>query len=112
MGTQKPFDWLFNVGPFPAPGGREVPNNLSTPIGPAPWAVKQGPSARRIVDFADANRARGIIPVGQSGVWFDAHYKDQAEAYMVGGYMPQYLKEQDVVANTRDTLTLKPGNPQ
>jgi penicillin amidase len=78
------------------------------PIGPAPWAVKQGPSARRIIDFADPGRARGIIPVGQSGVWFDAHYKDQAEAYMVGGYMPQYLKEQDVVANTRDTLTLKP----
>jgi penicillin amidase len=34
-----PFGWLFNVGPFEMPGGREVPNNQSMPIGPAPWAV-------------------------------------------------------------------------
>jgi penicillin amidase len=108
LGNQMLFDWVFNVGPFAAPGGREVPNNLSTPIGPAPWAVKHGPSARRIVDFADASKARGIIPVGQSGVPFDLHYSDQANAYMVGGNMPQYLKEQDVVANTRNLLTLKP----
>jgi penicillin amidase len=108
LGNQKPFDWVFNVGPFAAPGGREVPNNLSTPIGPAPWEVKHGPSARRIIDFAEAGKARGITPVGQSGVLFDQHYDDQAEAYMVGGNMPQYLKEQDVVANTRDMLTIKP----
>ena len=108
LGNQRPYSWVFNVGPFAAPGGREVPNNLSTPIGPAPWAVKHGPSTRRIVDFADASKARGITPVGQSGVLFDLHYHDQAEAFMVGGNMPQYLKEQDVVANTRDMLTIKP----
>jgi penicillin amidase len=108
LGNQKPLDWVFNVGPFAAPGAREVPNNMSTPIGPAPWAVKQGPSARRIVDFADASKARGIIPVGESGVLYDLHYSDQADAFMVGGYMPQYLKEKDVVANTRNLLTLRP----
>jgi penicillin amidase len=100
---------LFNVGPFDAPGGREVPNNLSAPIGPAPWAVTYGPSTRRIIDFADAGKAHGINPVGQSGVLFDAHYSDQAAAYMVGGYMSQYLSEKDVAANTRSTLTLKPA---
>ncbi|MDD2923864.1 penicillin acylase family protein [Rhodoferax sp.] len=111
MATQKPFDWLFNVGPFDAPGSREVPNNLAISIGPAPWSVIYGPSTRRIIDFADASQARGINPVGQSGVPFDRHYSDQAAAYVVGGYMQQYLKESDVVANTRDTLTLKPGAP-
>ncbi len=109
LAAQKPLDWLFNVGPFDAPGGREVPNNLSTPIGPAPWAVTYGPSTRRIIDFADAGKARGINPVGQSGVPFDAHYSDQAAAYIIGGYMSQYLTEKDVAANTRDTLTLKPA---
>ena len=112
LAGQKPLDRLFNVGPFAAPGGREVPNNLGTPIGPAPWAVKFGPSTRRVVDFADAAQARGINPVGQSGVLFDRHYKDQAAAYMVGGYMPQFLSEPDVAANTRSTLTLTPANPQ
>jgi penicillin amidase len=33
LGQQKPLDKLFNVGPFPVAGGREVPNNLSAPIG-------------------------------------------------------------------------------
>jgi penicillin amidase len=109
LAAQKPLDWLFNVGPFEVPGGREVPNNLSTPIGPAPWAVRMGPSTRRVIDFADAGQARGINPVGQSGVLYDAHYRDQAAAYAVGGYMQQFLKEADVAANTRSTLTLKPG---
>jgi len=109
LAAQPLLGWLFNVGPFAAPGGREVPNNLSAPIGPAPWAVTYGPSTRRIIDFADAGKARGINPVGQSGVLFDAHYSDQAAAYMVGGYMSQYLSEKDVAANTRSTLTLKPA---
>jgi penicillin amidase len=108
LAGQKPFDWLFNVGPFDAPGGREVPNNMATPIGPAPWAVTYGPSTRRIIDFADAAKARAINPVGQSGVLFDAHYNDQAAAFMVGGYMSKYLTEKDVAANARHTLTLTP----
>jgi penicillin amidase len=109
LASQAPFGWLFNVGPFDAPGSREVPNNLAAPIGPAPWAVTYGPSTRRIIDFADASRARSINPAGQSGVLYNSHYSDQAAAYVVGGYMPQHLLEADVAANTRDTLTLKPG---
>lgn len=109
LAAQKPLDWVFNVGPFAAPGGREVPNNLATAIGPAPWAVTYGPSTRRIIDFADASKARGINPVGQSGVLYDAHYDDQAAAYVVGGYMRQYLSEKDVATNTRETITFKPA---
>ncbi len=105
----KALAWLFNVGPFEVPGAREVPNNLATPIGPAPWAVTYGPSTRRVIDFADATQARGINPVGQSGVPFDSHYQDQAAAFSVGGFMAQFLGEPDVVANTRSMLTLKPA---
>lgn len=109
MASQSPFNWLFNVGPFPAPGAREVPNNLGNAIGPAPWAVSYGPSTRRVIDFADPAQARGINPVGQSGVPFDRHYSDQAAAFVVGGYMQQYLNEKDVAINLRSTLTLKPA---
>jgi penicillin amidase len=108
LATQKPLDWVFNVGPFPAPGSHEVPNNLSAPIGPAPWAVTYGPSTRRIIDFANPGGSQSINPVGQSGVLFDPHYKDQADAYVIGGYLMRYLNEVDVVANTHGTLTLKP----
>lgn len=108
LAAQKPLDLLFNIGPFAAPGGREVPNNLKSDIGPAPWAVSAGPSTRRIIDFADATKAVGINPVGQSGVLFDRHYRDQAETFIKGGYVAQHLSEADVKANTRSRLTLVP----
>lgn len=109
LAAQKPLDKLFNIGPFAAPGGREIPNNLSGSIGPAPWAVSYGPSTRRVIDFADASKAMGINPVGQSGVLFDAHYQDQAKTFIAGGYLPQHLSEADVKASTRSTLTLAPA---
>lgn len=109
LGSQTLIGWLTNVGPYEVPGAREVPNNLSMPIGPAPWAVTYGPSTRRVIDFAQPEQSLGINPVGQSGVWFNSHYSDQAAAYVAGGYMQQYLRETDVVANARHTLTLQPS---
>jgi penicillin amidase len=110
LAAKKPLDWVFNVGPFPAPGSHEVPNNLSAPIGPAPWAVTYGPSTRRIIDFANPGKSQSVNPVGQSGVLFDPHYSDQAAAFAIGGYLMRYLNEADVVSNTHETLTLNPGN--
>jgi penicillin amidase len=109
LAAQKPLDKLFNIGPFDAPGGRETPNNLSTAIGPAPWKVSYGPSTRRLIDLADPTTALGINPVGQSGVLFDRHYKDQAKTFIEGGYVPQHLSGTDVAAHTRSTLTLEPS---
>ena len=109
LAAQKPLGWFFNIGPFEAPGGRETPNNFSYPIGPAPWAVSYGPSTRRLIDFADPAHALGINPVGQSGVLFDRHYKDQAKTFIKGGYVPQHLRSADVTENTRSTLTLTSG---
>jgi penicillin amidase len=108
LGQQKPLDKLFNVGSFAAPGGHETPNNLSQPVGPAPWSVVYGPSTRRLVDMADAGSALGINPVGQSGVLFDSHYKDQAERYMRGEYVPMHLDAEAIKANSRSQLILRP----
>jgi penicillin amidase len=110
IGMQKPFNLLFNIGPYPVPGGRETPNNLSGSVGPAPWAVVYGPSTRRVIDFADAGKAVGINPAGQSGVLFDKHYSDQAERYVEGVYVPQHLTPSDVQAHTQSTLTLRPAH--
>jgi penicillin amidase len=110
LGAQKPLNLLFNVGPFAAPGGHEVPNNLSHRVGPAPWSVVYGPSTRRLIDMADASKGLGINPVGQSGVPFDQHYADQAEAYIGCQYVPMHFSEEDVQANTRGTLQLQPAN--
>lgn len=108
LGQQKPLDRIFNVGPFAAPGGHEVPNNLSHRVGPAPWQVVYGPSTRRLIDFADPAHSLGINPVGQSGVPFDKHYGDQAEAYIEGQYLPQHYDDNEVKANTQGVLRLIP----
>ncbi|UVJ43842.1 penicillin acylase family protein [Pseudomonas sp. LS1212] len=109
LGTQKPLNLLFDVGPFAAPGSHEVPNNLSARIGPAPWPVTYGPSARRLIDFADPAHALTINPVGQSGVRFDRHYADQARMYIEGEYQRALMEEADVAAGTVSTLKLVPG---
>lgn len=109
LGLQKPLDLVFNTGPFQVPGGREVPNNLAGDMGPAPWAVRFGPSTRRVIDFANPAQSVGINPLGQSGVLFDKHYADQAERFAEGIYLPQHLSEADVKANTQSTLTLVPA---
>ncbi|KAF1052234.1 MAG: Acyl-homoserine lactone acylase QuiP [Stenotrophomonas maltophilia] len=108
LGMQKPLDHLFNAGPFAAPGSHEVPNNLSAPVGPAPWAVTYGPSTRRLIDFADPTHALGINPVGQSGVLFDRHYADQAQPYVQGHYQPEHFEEAEVARNTQGVLELLP----
>jgi penicillin amidase len=109
LGSQPLLGQLLNVGPFAAPGTHEVPNNLSARIGPAPWPVTYGPSTRRIIDFADPAHSVGINPVGQSGVPFDKHYSDQAQTYIDGGYVPQYLSEGDIAGHSEGTLRLVPG---
>lgn len=107
LGQKKPLHWLLNVGPFSVPGGRETPNNLAAPLGPAPWAVTLGPSTRRIIDFAHPEQSLGINPVGQSGVWLDRHYNDQAADFAQGFYQPQHLSERDVASHTQSTLVLQ-----
>jgi penicillin amidase len=108
LGAQKPLDSLLNVGPFAAPGTHEVPNNLSAEIRRAPWPVNYGPSTRRLIDFADPANSLGINPVGQSGVPFDQHYADQAEAFVKGEYLPQRFSEKDVAEHTEGVLRLVP----
>jgi len=110
LGQLKPLNLLFNVGPFPAPGGREIPNNFAYALGPAPWSVIYGPSTRRLIDFAHPGQALDINPVGQSGVLFDEHYADQADSYIRGNYLPMHLDTADVAANTRSILLLQPAS--
>ncbi len=109
LGKVAPLDRLLNAGPYPAPGAREVPSNFAAPLGPAPWKVSYGPSTRRVIDWGAAGQARGINPVGQSGVPGDRHWRDQAQAYHAGGSVPQHLLEADVAAHTRSRLRLQPA---
>jgi len=108
LGRQKPLDRIFNIGPFPVPGGHEVPNNFAQRNGSGPWPVVYGPSTRRLIDFARPQEALGVNPVGQSGVWPDAHYADQAALLAQGRYRREWLDEADVRDHSSGLLVLKP----
>jgi penicillin amidase len=89
-------DWLFglNRGPFPVPGdGMTV--NLAAFSLVSPFEVAAGPSLRQIVDLADPEASRWILPGGASGDPRSPHYADQVEDWLRGATRPmRFLTEE------------------
>ena len=97
----------FNVGPFVTAGGDQVINNQIYDIDSTGYyKVKAGPSTRRIVDFSDVENSWAILPTGQSGRIFSAHYKDQALKYLNGDFVKMSLNEADI-QKSKNVLVLK-----
>ncbi len=100
---------IFNVGPFEVSGSTEVINNLFFDFtGDGNYIVKGGPSTRRIVDFSDIENSWSILPTGQSGNPFSAHYRDQAELYNAGKFRRMLLNKKEIV-RTSTKLVFKPS---
>jgi penicillin amidase len=100
---------LFNVGPFASPGMNEVINNLFYGLNnEGQYAVKGGPSNRRVIDFSDIENSWSIIPTGQSGNPFSKHYSDQAELFNKGEFRKMKLNKEEII-KTSTKLVLKPG---
>ncbi len=108
VGRRKPFDRFFNVGPFPAPGGRETINNLSNKIESGVHDVYHGPSTRRLLDFGDIDHALGINPTGQAGFFLNRHYDDQAYLFATGQYRTQITDPRTIHANHKSLLVFAP----
>lgn len=109
IGRKKPFHLIFNVGPRGASGGYEVVNNQKFPLRKElPFKVRSGPSTRRVIDLKDTRHSWGISPTGQSGYFFDKHYKDQFELYLQGGYRPQIMDLDFIKEMKFPKLTIKP----
>lgn len=100
---------FFNVGPFPISGGKEVINNTGFSYTEAGgFKANQGPSTRRVIDFSDIEHALGILPTGQSGNPFSAHYEDQAQLYRNGGFRTLLLNKEEIISQS-SKLVLKPS---
>ena len=109
LGKVSALKGIFNVGPFEVSGATEVINNLFfdyTPDGI--YEVKGGPSTRRIVDFSDVENSWSVLPTGQSGNPFSAHYSDQAELYNAGKFRRMLLNKEEIV-RTSTKLVLVPS---
>ena len=90
----------MSVGPFSVDGGNEVINNLQSRLTGAPFQVVFGPSTRRIIDMNSPDQSIGINPTGQSGYFFDKHYKDQAHLFHNNQYRAQSMNlNHDTILN-------------
>jgi penicillin amidase len=99
---------LFNVGPFEISGANEVINNqifIYTENGNN--KVMAGPSTRRIIDFSDVENSWSILPTGQSGNPFSAHYDDQAQMYNVGKFRKMKMNKAEII-KTATKLIFRP----
>ncbi|HUI10704.1 MAG TPA: penicillin acylase family protein [Bacteroidota bacterium] len=83
FGLRKPLDRIFNIGPFPAPGGSTALVSMEYDLN-APFAVTVGPSFRQIFDMRGDYRS--VLPSGESGQVFDVHYDDQTQLWLNGAY--------------------------
>jgi len=101
---------VFNVGPFKVPGSTEVINNLFFDFTDSgEYAVKGGPSTRRVIDFSDIENSMSILPTGQSGNPFSKHYNDQAEMYNTGKFRKMKLNKEEII-KTSTKLVFSPTN--
>ncbi|MGV6827946.1 MAG: penicillin acylase family protein [Flavobacteriales bacterium] len=91
----------FNVGPFPINGAREVINNRGYTLNETGvYNVKSGPSTRRIIDFSNAENSMSILPTGQSGNPFSAHYNDQAQMFLNGNFRKMLINKEEIEATS------------
>jgi penicillin amidase len=99
---------IFNVGPFQTTGTNEVLNNqIYYRNAESKYEIIGGPSTRRIIDFSQVENAKAIIPTGNSGRAFSKHYRDQAQDYLDGKFIPMLINEK-TIKEFNNKLTLNP----
>ncbi|NER18025.1 penicillin acylase family protein [Spongiivirga citrea] len=110
MGQVETLRSYFNVGPFEVNGGKEVINNLAFKLDSTGfYKVNSGPSTRRVVDFSDIENSMSISPTGQSGNPFSDYYKDQAQLYVNGDFVPMDLNK-NRIQQSKNKLVLTSEN--
>lgn len=109
LGTVKPLDKLFDVGPLVVPGGSEVINNLHFTLDTTGYfPVNGGPALRKITDFADVENGETVSPTGQSGNVMSPFYDDEASMFATGKFRKMLMKADDIKAVSKNKLVLKP----
>lgn len=108
IGLQKPLNYIFNAGPYPAGGNSGQVDAMSGPRGQETFPVIYGPSTRRIVDFSQIAKTWGINPLGTSGNLLSRHERDQAGMFLRGEYRLQLMDEADIQRAAESVLMLTP----
>ncbi len=107
FGDMKVLQPIFNIGPFEVSGSGTTVNNGEYHF-TKPYEMTLGPSMRKIVDFADVNKALSVIPSGESGQPLHDHYSDQTPLWKNGEYHELPLGEEAVASLSKKILYLVP----
>ncbi len=98
----------MNAGSYPLGGDNNTINIGGFNPSDGEYNVESIASLRMVVDMKDAPKGEIIIPMGQSGQPQQQHYKDMIEKWRGMEYVPMYSAKEDVVANQKELLILKP----
>lgn len=102
IGNVKPFDKLFDVGPFPSPGNSTTVNAQAFKLDEScNYRVSSGPQMRIMIDFNDVESAESILPVGQSGNPSSDFYSNQAEQFVAGNYRKMHMNKAEITTDGR-----------
>lgn len=95
-----------NIGPLPMGGSESTPMNAQYRYGD--FRVVLGASFRMVLDVGDWDNSRCINAPGQSGDARSPHYRDLAETWSKGDFVPLLYSEAAVDAAAVRRITLRP----
>lgn len=112
FGKKRYLQRWFNIGPYPAPGDGRTVLKADFRHG-MDFSVLVGPSMRQVVPLGARASARSVITTGQSGHFFESHYRDQAPLWLSGKSHPVWTERKglDLNAESRLALVPKPAAP-
>ncbi len=109
FGTKKPFNHIFNLGPYPFPGDANTIAQAS--VSPLHLPSDPGflPSLRMVVDVGNWSASRFSLPGGQSGNPLSPHYDDQVPVWLNNEGIALAWTEEEISGAARETLVLQPA---
>jgi len=108
MSAKKPFNRVFNLGPFPWGGDANTISQAASP----PWnpfsQITTIASMRMTIDVGKWDKSRFILPGGQSGNVVSPHYSDMLPFWRVGKGVPIYWDQNRKSKHIKHRLLLSP----
>jgi penicillin amidase len=108
FGRRRPFDVVFNRGPYPMGGDTDTPLQTGTSPSSPYGGIKAAPSHRQIIDLHNLSKSLMIHPPGQSGQLGSPHYDDLLEPWLAGEYHPMLWAREEIESACEARLTLQP----
>jgi len=100
----------FTIGPFPVGGDGRTVLKQEFRHG-TDFSVVVAPSMRQIVPLGARALARSVIATGQSGHFFEEHYRDQTPLWLAGKTHPVWTERGEIERHARARLLLVPKAP-